>query len=77
MELGNGHGNIQYVVLVKFLDYCRLLKPFARTALYGLHPVHVHINQMRTNINQINKTFPKLAVERLAKVKLGDLGDLK
>jgi hypothetical protein len=32
---------------------------------------------MRTNINQINKTSPKLAVEQLAKVGFGDLGDLK
>jgi hypothetical protein len=46
----------------------------------GLNPMgHYHIlsDQMRPNIKQINKTSPKLTVERLAKVGFGDLGDLE
>jgi hypothetical protein len=54
----------------------RLLKPFARTAHMGLNPM-IWWDQMRPNINQINKTSPKLAVERLAQVGFGDLGDLE
>ena len=57
----------------------RLLEPFARTARMRLNPTAYErrINQMRTDMNQINKTFLKLAVERLAQVKFGYLGDLK
>ena len=57
----------------------RLLKPAPRHARMGLipSPSDFSSNQIKQNIDQINKTSPKLACEGLAKVCLGGLGDLK
>ena len=40
-------------------------------------PSYFISDQMRTNINKINKTSPKFMVEQLAKLGFRDLSDLK